>query len=386
MANPASVYCEEQGYRLEMRTDENGTYGVCVFPDGSECEEWAFFRGECGPEDVEKTVAVPDRATARDAALAYVAANYGDQVAVPDTNWLETDITKEGLVGGSTFRYTAVDWVVTVSFPVVVPDATIYQVVVVDEVTRFRWEGQVDAAGQVTEVSVTEGADVIFEGVSFYYDEALADHVVAEVVPAVGGDVPEWEMLPEYIRFSFEGYAPPGVFHEPRIMVFPAADLEASGETARRIAANIQRVLAERPGVPVERFQGGGFLPPMNAAHMLNTQFAYFDFQSGTGVRSLTQMGQAYMPINNQELFYTFQGMTHDGKYYVAAILPISHPSLPADGSEIPGGDFEAFADNFATYVQEIEERLDAEADDSFAPNIALLDEMIQSLEVAPAR
>jgi len=49
LPNPASVYCEEQGYKLEMRTDENGTYGVCIFPDGSECEEWSYFRGECQP-------------------------------------------------------------------------------------------------------------------------------------------------------------------------------------------------------------------------------------------------------------------------------------------------------------------------------------------------
>jgi putative hemolysin len=49
LANPASVYCEEQGYTLEMRADDNGTIGVCIFPDGSECEEWAFYRGECKP-------------------------------------------------------------------------------------------------------------------------------------------------------------------------------------------------------------------------------------------------------------------------------------------------------------------------------------------------
>jgi hypothetical protein len=50
MANPASVYCEEQGGTLEMRQDaEGGIYGVCIFPDGSECEEWAYFRGECQP-------------------------------------------------------------------------------------------------------------------------------------------------------------------------------------------------------------------------------------------------------------------------------------------------------------------------------------------------
>ncbi len=50
MANPASVHCEEQGGQLEIRTaDDGGQYGVCIFPNGSECEEWAFFRGECVP-------------------------------------------------------------------------------------------------------------------------------------------------------------------------------------------------------------------------------------------------------------------------------------------------------------------------------------------------
>jgi eight-cysteine-cluster-containing protein len=47
LANPASVYCIEQGYELEMREDENGSYGVCISPDGLECEEWALYRGEC---------------------------------------------------------------------------------------------------------------------------------------------------------------------------------------------------------------------------------------------------------------------------------------------------------------------------------------------------
>jgi putative hemolysin len=48
MANPASVYCIQQGGQLEIRTGpDGGQFGVCRFDDGSECEEWAFFRGEC---------------------------------------------------------------------------------------------------------------------------------------------------------------------------------------------------------------------------------------------------------------------------------------------------------------------------------------------------
>jgi hypothetical protein len=152
----------------------------------------------------------------------------------------------------------------------------------------------------------------------------------------------------------------------------------------RAIAANIERMLGERPDEPVGVFEAGGILPPMNAGHMMPApQVAYSDFQNGTGVRFLTQMGQAYYPINNRDMFYTFQGMTDDGETYVAAILPISHPSLPADGSEIPGGDFEAFSETFDSYAAEVAAQLDAQAEDSFAPSIALLDEMVQSLEVA---
>lgn len=59
MANPASVYCEQQGNKLEIRTAADGSQiGVCIFPDGSECEEWAYYRGECnsGTLTVDKLV------------------------------------------------------------------------------------------------------------------------------------------------------------------------------------------------------------------------------------------------------------------------------------------------------------------------------------------
>ena len=48
MPNPASVYCEQNGNKLEIQTASDGSQnGVCVFPDGSTCDEWAYFHGEC---------------------------------------------------------------------------------------------------------------------------------------------------------------------------------------------------------------------------------------------------------------------------------------------------------------------------------------------------
>jgi putative hemolysin len=53
LANPASVYCQENDGKLEIRTADDGSQsGVCVFSDGSECEEWAYLSGVCHPGDV----------------------------------------------------------------------------------------------------------------------------------------------------------------------------------------------------------------------------------------------------------------------------------------------------------------------------------------------
>ena len=50
LANPASVHCKEQGNMLEIRTAADGSQtGMCMFPDGSACEEWSYLRGACGP-------------------------------------------------------------------------------------------------------------------------------------------------------------------------------------------------------------------------------------------------------------------------------------------------------------------------------------------------
>jgi len=52
IANPASVYCEKQGGTLELRNENEGSIGICTLKDGTECEEWTYFRGECPAKHV----------------------------------------------------------------------------------------------------------------------------------------------------------------------------------------------------------------------------------------------------------------------------------------------------------------------------------------------
>jgi putative hemolysin len=70
MANPASVYCEQKGGKLELRQDASGgVAGICVFTDNSECDEWAYYREECKPGDSPVT---PEAVSALGAGLRIV--------------------------------------------------------------------------------------------------------------------------------------------------------------------------------------------------------------------------------------------------------------------------------------------------------------------------
>jgi monofunctional biosynthetic peptidoglycan transglycosylase len=51
MANPAAVFCVEQGGVNEIVRTPGGAVGLCRFPDGSVCDDWEFYRAECGPGD-----------------------------------------------------------------------------------------------------------------------------------------------------------------------------------------------------------------------------------------------------------------------------------------------------------------------------------------------
>jgi putative hemolysin len=156
LPNPASVYCEEQGGRLEIRTAADGSqYGACVFPDGSECEEWAFHRGECGPGGQAAGPSAEVVAARRDAVLAYVSEQYGDEAPASAIEWqltsLEESIAPDGSPAEVAYRFAAGDWAVTISYGGGMSGPTVYSVEISNPVTGFEWQGRVDASGQVTD-------------------------------------------------------------------------------------------------------------------------------------------------------------------------------------------------------------------------------------------
>jgi len=53
MANPAATYCTNQGYQYSD--------GRCVFPDGSSCDAWDFYRGDCSDDPAPCSYTPPPR-------------------------------------------------------------------------------------------------------------------------------------------------------------------------------------------------------------------------------------------------------------------------------------------------------------------------------------
>jgi len=92
---------------------------------------------------------------ARDLAVRYILDRYPElgDLELP-AEWVFTDLTPEGLLGYSTFRYTGLGWGVNVSFMVVLEP--VYNVYVEHSGdVEFTWEGTVDQSSTVTETSTS---------------------------------------------------------------------------------------------------------------------------------------------------------------------------------------------------------------------------------------
>lgn len=222
---------------------------------------------------------------------------------------------------------------------------------------------------------------VSFHGTDFSYDPALAGFVNAEVIPAVTGEEEApWMLAPEHLEFSFVEYALDDTFHEPALYVYPVGEYAAVSESAAEVIDGMRALLAEKPADPEGSIPT---LPVWNAAQFMHAAVEYVDFQNGSGVRFLTQYGQAVWPVNNQDLFYSFQGMTADGAYYVAAVLPVSHPSLPASGDDVAETqDYDTFSENFASYLTAVAADLTAQDPASFTPSLIALDSLAASIRI----
>ena len=97
IANPAAVYCQNQGGAGATMNFISGQRGFCLFPDGSRCDEWDLYRGYCAKGQLK--IEVLKEGTG-------VLADEGNTVSVHYTGTLLDGTKFDSSVGGEPFSFT----------------------------------------------------------------------------------------------------------------------------------------------------------------------------------------------------------------------------------------------------------------------------------------
>ncbi|MBZ0318552.1 MAG: hypothetical protein K8L91_19215 [Anaerolineae bacterium] len=230
--------------------------------------------------------------------------------------------------------------------------------------------------------------------VRFVYPTELASSITetaVEAMPFEDGS-PIYGSNPAHTEFVFEDFP---VVEEtrqlPMISIYPTADFEAFtirdddpfgyGVELDTLTA----LLDERPDltlytdptlITTPDALTLPFLPPQYAGQVFRTQAEYIPFDDGWGVRYITYFTQGIAEVREQDLLYTFQGISDDGSTYVAVQFPISSGLLPTEY------DPDADLDNYSGYMQGVAALLGEHDPELFDPTLPALDSLILSLSI----
>lgn len=213
------------------------------------------------------------------------------------------------------------------------------------------------------------------DGVAFVYDPDLnlnnirVDRVPAQQLGAEGGPVYFMD-VPEFIRLTLDTAQGPG-----QLLVQPIRN--QAGEFFSTLPADLLDFYTAFETQLAE--EGPGRLDQQ--------QLEYLEFgDGGLGLRAISyrfDVNPAVERITNQNLFYFFDGFTGDGRYYVSLAYPVDASILEDSGLLTPEQESDALADFDAFIAASMAPLAELETSD-FTPDLTLLDEMVESIKIAP--
>ena len=236
-------------------------------------------------------------------------------------------------------------------------------------------------------------------GIRLTFDVTLAREATGQTVPASpledASEKPDG-VYPEHVAFTLVGMrdAPEGSGHQPTIRVCPVDEyLKAFSVSpryvrdARRTLDELRRLIRRHPtalrgNVPA--------LPFADATEIFHARVKYLRFRGGAGLAFLTQSQQDYELLNGQHASYSYRGLTDDGRFYVAADLPVGAQALAAtrdtpthEGYTLPRevGTRRA-RQMYSAYVERVRRNLERLSPEKFQPDLRLYDELLSSIEI----
>lgn len=247
---------------------------------------------------------------------------------------------------------------------------------------------------QASTAAAPDPNHVAYSNVSLNIPQGLATNALTGTVPALTDEqmYGPWAIAPQHTKIVLDNYSGLTTFLDATIRVYPADEFSAVSdqvkENIRKLRGLIDKTLPlEKENIPS--------IPFFNAGKVIASQMQIISFKNGAGVRLITQYDNGIVAINKEELFYNFQGLTSDGKYYIIVILPSTPDFLPYDSTQHtidsptaldfpPYYNPNATADDLTAYFTAVTDKLNSLTPQDFRPSLSTLDELTQSLSINP--
>ena len=232
---------------------------------------------------------------------------------------------------------------------------------------------------------------VAFDGVAFSFEEVLGSSTSITQVPgqaSEAGEPPEADV--PHLAFTLygpraEGAKTPKVGVAPGVVRFyRTADLTGTGSSQQ--LDELTSLLAERPDLAAYMEvtdDGSGdplpFMPDIPAAQVIRARAQYVDTPQVAGITYVTAFRQDISPFASGDFWYTFQGLSADGSWYVAADFVVDASMFP---EEVTAKDAERIADaeRYSAYLEDSVQALNEAAADDFTPPLTAIDALVQSI------
>ncbi|MBS1786052.1 MAG: hypothetical protein JST24_11540 [Acidobacteria bacterium] len=199
-----------------------------------------------------------------------------------------------------------------------------------------------------------------------------------------GDDLPD-ATAPARVRFILQQHLSKYVlqndpFTDAEVVIIPLRDPSVSDfskaySDLTASAAEVRKLI--EAGVP--KVAPEGSLPEWNlgdAAQAIHAKARTVKGDWCSGIEYLTQHAQDSGAIQNENLMYVFQGLSHDGHDFISVKALIANPLLLKDDPEM-GSYTDA---QWSDYFLRIEQKLDQAPDGSFAPSLKDLRGMVLSI------
>jgi hypothetical protein len=165
------------------------------------------------------------------------------------------------------------------------------------------------------------------------------------------------------------------------IRVYPVAEIAGFAEPAKNLA-QLQRILTDRPDLsPYMEAGHSGELPwaPLpEAGQVLRARVHYIDSPQLSGIAYVTAWAQGESTFGAGDFWYTFQGLSSDGSWYVSVDVVINASMFPATAPNDPS--IYASQRAYEAYIGQTIAELNSAGPRKFSPSLTAVNDLVNSM------